>query len=218
MFKNAKIEEQHDRIVALCKRNGITKYELCKALGKSNSTFTDVTGGRNGFSASTLQQFADYFGVTVDYLMTGNKGISNDVPASSIRIPVIGTSAAGIPLEAIQQYIDDSDPSTWEEISSNMAAAGTYVAVKIKGDSMQPRIMDGDVVIVRLQEDVDNGDTAIVFVNGDEATCKKIKKRPEGVMLIPNNPEYEPMFYSASEVEQLPVRIYGKVVEVRGKL
>lgn len=208
-----------ERIKELCESKDMTIAKLATQLGLSKSTFSWIKNYPDKkVSIPTAKKIADYFGVTVDYLMTGNKGVSNNAPTSSVRIPVIGTSAAGIPLEAIQQYIDDSDPSTWEEISSNMAATGTYVAVEIKGDSMEPRIMDGDVVIVRLQEDVDNGDTAIVFVNGDEATCKKIKKRPEGVMLIPNNPEYEPMFYSASEVEQLPVRIYGKVVEVRGKL
>ena len=83
---------------------------------------------------------------------------------------------------------------------------------------MEPRIMDGDLIIVKLQNDVESGDTAIVIVNGDEATCKKIKKRPEGVLLISNNPDYEPMFYSNKDIRDLPVRIYGKVVEVRGKL
>lgn len=205
-----------NKIKELRQKNKMSQKKLAMLLNIHQTAISQWETDRTSPDIDTLKKIAKLFGVSLDYLLENKT--SNDAPASSVRIPVIGTSAAGIPLEAIQQYIDDSDPSTWEEISSNMAATGTYVAVKIKGDSMQPRIMDGDVVIVRLQEDVDNGDTAIVFVNGDEATCKKIKKRPEGVMLIPNNPEYEPMFYSASEVEQLPVRIYGKVVEVRGKL
>ena len=76
---------------------------------------------------------------------------------------------------------------------------------------------EGDVVIVRLQDDCDTGDIAIVFVNGDEATCKKIKKTPEGVLLIPFNDAFEPMFYTNQEIIDLPVRIFGKVVELRAK-
>ena len=127
------------------------------------------------------------------------------------RIPVYGAVAAGIPLEAIQDIED------YEEITEDMARSGKYAALKIKGNSMLPRFTEGDVVIVRLQDDVDNGDIAIVMVNGDEATCKKIKKTPEGVMLISTNPDYEPMFYSNQEIADLPVRIWGKVVELRAK-
>ena len=131
--------------------------------------------------------------------------------AKSTRIPVYGSVAAGIPLDAIQDIED------YEEITDEMARAGEYAALKIKGNSMLPRFTPGDVVIVKLQNDVDNGDIAIVMVNGDEATCKKIKKTPEGVMLISTNPDYEPMFYTNREIEEKPVKIWGKVVELRAK-
>ena len=72
-------------------------------------------------------------------------------------------------------------------------------------------------MIVRAQDDCDSGDIAIVLVNGNEATVKRIKKGPEGIMLIPNNPAYEPMYYSNAEIESLPVRVIGKVVELRAK-
>ena len=134
-----------------------------------------------------------------------------DAKPKAKRIPVYGSVAAGIPLEAIQDIED------YEEITEDMARSGKYAALKIKGNSMLPRFTPGDVVIVRLQDDVDNGDIAIVMVNGDEATCKKIKKTPEGVMLISTNPDYEPMFYSNQEIAELPVRIWGKVVELRAK-
>lgn len=75
----------------------------------------------------------------------------------------------------------------------------------------------GDVVIVRKQEDVDNGDIAIVLVNGDEATVKKIKKFDGGINLIPTNPEYDVITYTNEQIDKLPVRIIGKVVELRAK-
>lgn len=79
-------------------------------------------------------------------------------------------------------------------------------------------MLDGDVVIVRLQDTIETGDTAIVIVNGDEATCKRIKKTQDGIILISNNPEYEPMFYTNKQIEELPVRVFGKVVELRAKI
>lgn len=76
---------------------------------------------------------------------------------------------------------------------------------------------DGDVVIIRLQDDCNTGDVAIVIVNGDEATCKKIKKTPEGILLIPYNDNYDTLFYTNKQIQDLPVRIFGKVVELRAK-
>lgn len=77
--------------------------------------------------------------------------------------------------------------------------------------------MEGDVVIVRRQDDVDSGDVAIVLVNGDEATVKRVKKQPEGITLIATNTSvYEPHFYSNKETADLPVRILSRVVELRG--
>ena len=137
--------------------------------------------------------------------------IGFDVKPQPTHIPVYGAVAAGIPLDAIQDIED------YEEITEDMARVGEYAALKIKGNSMLPRFTPGDVVIVKLQDDVDTGDIAIVMVNGDEATCKKIKKTPEGVMLISTNPEYEPMFFTNQEIKDKPVRIWGKVVELRAK-
>ena len=84
---------------------------------------------------------------------------------------------------------------------------------------MEPTILEGDVVIVRQQEDVDSGDIAIVLVNGDEATVKRVKKQKDGITLIATNTSvYEPHFYSNQEVHDLPVRVVGKVEELRRKM
>ena len=97
--------------------------------------------------------------------------------------------------------------------------SGKFFALRVCGRSMEPRILEGDIVIVRQQEDVDSGDIAIVLVNGDEATVKRVKKQAEGITLIATNTSvYEPHFYSNQEIRDLPVRILGKVVELRGKL
>lgn len=130
-----------------------------------------------------------------------------------VRIPVLGRVVAGIPIEAIEEVID------WEEIPQRLAASGKFFALRVCGHSMEPGILEGDIVIVRQQEDVDNYDTAIVLVNGDEATVKRVKKQKEGITLIATNTSvYEPHFYSNQEIHDLPVKILGKVVEMRRKL
>ena len=112
---------------------------------------------------------------------------------------------------AIEDIID------YEEIPHSMAKSGDYFALQIKGDSMEPRIKEGDVVIVRKQPDVESGEVAIVLVNGDEATIKKVQKFNGGINLVPSNPAYEVKTYSNDDIESLPVSIIGKVVELRAK-
>lgn len=130
----------------------------------------------------------------------------------AVRIPVLGRVAAGIPISAVTDIID------WEEITPEMAADGEYFGLQIKGDSMEPRICNGDVVICRQQEDADDGDTVIALINGEDATCKKLKKYPDGtICLIPTNPAYQPLIFTVDEINRKPVRVIGVVKELRGK-
>lgn len=117
---------------------------------------------------------------------------------------------AGLPLEAVENIVD------YEEISPNLQ--GEYFALRIKGDSMTPRICEGDVVIVKKQPDVESGSVAIILVNGYEATVKKVIKGRDYITLIGFNPSFEPITYTKQEIETLPVQIIGKVIEIRGKL
>ena len=155
-----------------------------------------------------LKALASLYNVTVDYLL----GESQHENGNKALIPVLGTVQAGIPIEAVQDIID------YEELNPEMLEHGEeYFALKVKGDSMQPKMDAGDIVIVRKQSDVNHGDTAIVLVNGSEATIKRVLKQEAGIMLAPNNPAYETKFYSNQEIADLPVVILGKVVELRAK-
>ena len=131
-------------------------------------------------------------------------------------IPIRGFSRAGIPNLAIED-INYDDPSEWEEIDPKLAKTGTFLALRIKGDSMQPEFNENDIVIVRSQSDANNGDIVIAKVNGDEACCKKLFKRNDGIILHSLNPEYAPMFFSFADIKDKPVTIIGKVVESRRK-
>lgn len=188
----------------------ISQDELAKRLGyKSRSTIAKIESGENDLTQKKVAAFAKALNVSIDFLMDGN---GNESDSQGVRIPVLGRIVAGIPLEAIEEIED------YEEIPRKMAANGEFFALRIKGRSMEPKLLEGDIVIVRKQEDVDSGDTAIVLVNGDEATVKQIKKTEAGIMLIGFNVEvYQPHFYSNEQIETLPVRIIGKVVESRHK-
>lgn len=137
--------------------------------------------------------------------------LSNITSLTSVKINVLGRVAAGIPLSAVEDIIDT------EEISSKLASTGSFFGLKICGDSMEPKISNGDVVIVRQQDDAESGDIVIALVNGDDATCKRLKKYHDGIELISSNPTYAPMFFSKEDIESKPVKIIGKVVELRAK-
>lgn len=193
------------------KMRGFTMKELGKAVGLAESTISQYETGKREPDNETLLRLSEILGVTVECLL-GRATPKKERPREKgVQIPVLGLVQAGIPVEAIEDIID------YEEIPESMARSGEYFALQIRGDSMEPKFSEGDVVIVRKQPDVNSGDIAVVLVNGDEATIKKIKKRPEGVMLIPNNPAFEPMFYSNQDIQDLPVIILGKVVELRAK-
>ncbi|HIW85639.1 MAG TPA: helix-turn-helix domain-containing protein [Candidatus Eubacterium faecipullorum] len=188
--------------------NGKDQIDLVKDLGFNKSTVSTWCRGVKVPRMGTIQILANYFNVDISDLVDEKDEIYN---SKSVKIPVLGTVVAGIPLEAIEDIID------YEEISVEMARQGDYFALRVKGDSMEPKISAGDVVIVRKQEDVDSGDLAIVLVNGNEATIKKIMKFNGGINLVPNNSAYSVMTYTNEQIESLPVNVIGKVVELRAK-
>lgn len=186
-----------------------SRSDICKDLGFAYTTFTSWETGVNYPRIDKIEMMADYFHIEKSDLIE-DKSAEGDSTRKGIRIPILGKVVAGIPVEAI------TDIEGWEEIPSKMAIGGEYFALRIKGSSMEPKLLEGDIVIVRKQNDVDSGDTAIVLVNGDEATVKQIKKTDTGIMLVGLNVEvYQPHFYTNKEIEELPIQIIGKVIESR---
>lgn len=199
------------RLKELRKDANITMKKFGEIIGVSESTISLYESGKRQPDYNTLERIADHFNVTVDYLL-GRDQLPHPKPiASGVKIPVLGIVQAGVPMEAIENIID------YEEISEEMARSGEYFGLRVKGSSMEPKFSEGDVVIVRKQPDAENGEIAIILVNGSEATIKKIKKDSNGIMLIPSNPNYEVQFYDNKDIEEKPVQIIGKVVELRAK-
>lgn len=188
---------------------GMTQEELAAKLGyKNKSSIAKIETGANDIVQSKVIEFANVLHTTVSYLMGWDLTPSSK---KGVAINVLGRVAAGIPIEAIEDVIDT------EEISEEMAKTGEFFGLQIHGDSMEPKFSDGDVVIVRKQNDAESDDIVIAMVNGDDATCKKLKKYDDGIALISTNPAYDPMYFSKEEIETKPVRILGRVVELRAK-
>lgn len=197
--------------------SGMTQEELATKLGyKNKSTIAKIENGTNDIVQSKVIEFANALSTTVAYLMgwDNNVGpITNGTKEKKkgVTIDVLGRVAAGIPIEAVEEIIDT------EEISEEMASSGEFFGLKIHGNSMEPKFSEGDVVIVRRQDDAESGDIVIATVNGDEATCKRLRKYRDGIELVSSNPEFKPMFFSNQEIIEKPIRILGKVVELRAK-
>lgn len=191
---------------------GLTMLQVAQEVGVSEAT---VSRWESGDIANMRRDKIAKLAKALKLRPSAVMGIDDENTEKShfggIKIPVLGFVRAGIPIEAVEEILD------YEEISSAMASQGNFFALSIKGDSMEPKISAGDVVIVRQQENVDNGDLAVVLVNGSDATVKKFYKTENGIKLISTNPKYDPFFFSPSEVESLPVQVIGKVVELRAK-
>ena len=236
----------YDKYAEIRDSLGYSDYRVAKETGVGTATISNWKNGKYVPKSDKMTLIADFLGVDPDEIgaePARKKNIirvyhherpesdasprtnisdfyvrNNDLPFSSgglrvaFRIPVLGRVAAGIPIEATEDVLD------FEEITEEMRRDGEYFALKIQGDSMEPKISNGDVVIVRQQEDADDGDIVIALVNGDDAVCKRLKKYQDGsVALISTNPAYDPMFFSKDEIDETPVKIIGRVKELRAK-
>lgn len=203
------------RLRLLVEKSGMTQSEICDKTGINKGALSSYLSGRYFPKQKTLEKLSELFNVSINYLMGLDSQAlpSNVIPVKkgTRKIPVLGSIAAGKPIEAIEDIVDYVYiPETWKD---------DFIALKIEGNSMSPTIPNGATVIIRLQDDAESGDIVAVYINGYDATCKKLKKlKAGGIVLISLNPEFEPMAYTNKEVLELPIRILGKVVEVRTKV
>lgn len=136
---------------------------------------------------------------------------SPKTPTHSTTIPVLDGTIKKISFHSSKTGI------ATEELTEEMASTGNFFGLKVYGDSMEPKISNGDVVIVRQQSDAESGDIVIALVNGQDTTCRRLKKYAEGIMLLSNNPKYEPLVFSKQDITNNSVEIIGRVMELRAK-
>lgn len=192
------------RIANLREEYGWKQYELAQKMDLNPAALNKIENGKRSIKEEEISKVAQIFGISTDTLL----GVNTPRPGN--RIPILGTVVAGQPAYAAENIVG------WEEVTDKMSMQGKLFALKVKGSSMEPEFKEGDIVIVREQPDIESGDIAVVLINGDEATLKKVKKDPNGLFLYAfNQAVYEPHFYSNNDIETLPVRIGGRVIENR---
>ena len=208
------MEEVNNIVKRIKKRRLELEYSFQDLADKTNMSKSTLqryeTGAIKNLPLDKLEVLASALQTTPSYLMGWDEA-KEEPKKKGVKIPVLGRVAAGVPIEMIEDVLD------YEEITEDMAKHGEYFALKIQGDSMSPRIWNNDVVIVKQQDDAENGDIVIAAINGDDAVCKRLQKYSDGIALVSLNPQYEPIYLKKDEVDGKPVRILGKVVELRGK-
>lgn len=206
-----------ERIKKIRQQNAISQTELANACKISKQTLYKYENNIiTNIPSDKIEAIAHICKVSPAYIMgwvteKDDNGIDTVPIESGYTIPVLGRVAAGYGKEAVEEVIGQI------EISPAMASKGEFFGLLIKGDSMIPTLYDGDTVIVERTDDAESGDLVIALVNGSDATCKRLQKYAEGIALIPQNPVYEPLRFTESEIDTTPVKILGKVVEMRRK-
>ena len=195
----------YERIEKLCKDNGINITQMCKNAGVQRSALSDYKAGKNKtISFANLQKIADFFSMTVDELVNGEtkkapdilSGVENIISFDNFKqIPIIGTIACGEPILAEENH----EGYTNVEIDVH-----ADFALRCKGDSMAPKFSDGDIVLIRQQPDVENGQIAAVLID-NEATLKRVYKNPDNVLLSPENLSYQPMVYTGEDMNNIHI-------------
>ena len=185
--------------------NNKDRNEVARNLNIPYSTLADWYNGNKYPRIDKIQLLADYFNIKKSDLVENRNNI-----LKKSRIPVLGRIPAGIPIEMIEEVID------FEDISEEMLKGDReYFGLKVSGDSMNPKYLDGDVLIVQKVDDCESGQDCIIMVNGNDGTFKRVIKNKDGIILQPLNPNYEIKFYSNDEIEKLPIKILGVVKEIR---
>lgn len=189
------IEERNIPITRIAAKSGYSRQHIARVLK-----------GDTNVGIESLNAICNACNIDISDLY------SSIIKKTGVKIPILGFIPAGVPIEAVQDILG------YEEITPELAKSGEYFALKVQGDSMAPQIMNGDILIIKKQESAESGDTCVVFVNGDDATVKKVQFKDEGLALIPNNPVYGIRYFTKKEIETLPVRIVGRAIEVRRSL
>ena len=197
------MREKNMRQIDVANKSGISKGRVSRWMSGENIPYGE-----------SLAKLAEALGVSVDRLLGKTDPIERFIKGDTTEdidlpfnletlVPVLGTVAAGVPIEAQEDVVGEIPV---------LDKQGGFFALKVKGDSMAPRIMNGDVVLVKPQDYAEDGDLVIALVDG-EATCKILKRSHGAVSLVPFNAAYPPFVYAGSDVEGM--RILGKVVESR---
>lgn len=191
------------------KELGLTLLDIANACGVSEATVSRwESGDIVNMKRSRIAQLAKVLNVSPSLLIHDDYDVLiNYNSTTKPQVPVLGIVPCGEPIEAIEDIIE------WIDVVPSQAK--NHFGLIAKGDSMAPFILDGDILVIKHSPVVGSGKIAIVKVNGDEATCKRLVINGSGLTLVPNNPMYQTLTFSPAEIADKPVAVIGEVVEIR---
>ena len=177
------------------KLNNKTRNDVCRDLEIPYSTFTDWCNANIYPRIDKIQLLANYFGIQKSDLVENKEKSKTDALGNPVvSLPLIGTVKAGYNYLAQENWVGTVEQENWVgtvDVETSLVGDGKdYFALKVKGDSMAPVFIENDIVIIKKQNDCENNEFAVVIINGDEGTLKKIKKTDSGIILQPLNPAY----------------------------
>lgn len=186
--------------------NQKTRNDLCQALGVKYTTLTDWVNGNTYPRIERIQQLAEYFGIEKSDLVENRPKLPPDaipyIPRPTVPIPIVGVVNCGVPLLA-----EDNIEGYHETSADDLTTGEVYFWLRAKGDSMiNIGIREGDLLLIRQQSDVDSGDIAVVSIDGDDATLKRVIKKENTLVLQPENPAYEMKIFTGREMENVYIR------------
>lgn len=200
--------ENTNRLAQVRDHAGMTQQQVAAAIGVTTTGYQNWEYGNTPIKATALRELAKLFGCTTDYLLNISD-IKVAVPSAARMLPVFGSISAGTPREALTQ--SDVMHETPERLYLEHERA---FWLTVSGNSMNRLFPDGSLVLIDPDEEVRNGDVAVVFVNGDDATLKRVYFESESVRLHPESydPEYRDRVIDASDPDAPEVRVIGKAV------
>lgn len=197
------------RLSELCEFYNIKLVDVANKTGVLLSTLYRYQQGQRVPKYEIIGRIASAYHVNPMWLMGYDAPMRPSNAVKGIRVPVLGTVHAGVPIDAVEDVLG------YEEITPQMAMTGEFFGLIVRGDCMEPRFRDGDVVIVRQQNDAESGDIVVVLIRESEAEIRKLAKYENGsVALVPTNSAYPPAVFGAGDPQ---LAIVGKVVELRAK-
>jgi len=185
------------------------RNDICKDLGFPYTTFAEWYNGNIYPRIDKIEMMANYFNIKKSDLIE-NKDKKDELGNVLVSIPLLGTVKAGYNYLAQENWVGTID------IEKKLVGNGdNYFALKVKGDSMFPVLIEEDIIVVHKQSDFENGDIVVAIVNGDEATIKKGMKSETGICLRPLNNAYEPLIFTYDDMKNIPVIIIGIVKQLK---
>lgn len=209
------IETFQNRLATALRIRNMKPVELHEKTNISESLISKYLSGNAVARQRKLSILSEALNINPVWLMGYDAPMENNASTDELGNPVVDIPLLGS-VKAGYDYLAQENRIGTVKVETSLVEDGSdFFALKVKGDSMSPIFIEGDIVIVKKQNDCENNEIAIVIVNGDEGTIKKVRKTEQGIILKPLNPTYDPLIFTNQEIEEMPITIVGIVKQLK---